>query len=518
MHVFKQRLPVIVLVLAGLSACNVTPGKNRAADRPAIHLHGGDKQMGIPAGFVYAGGTYHFFYRQSGSRAWAHAVSRDLLNWNRLPPAALPDSAEDIIPGSIVYDSLNRSGLGGRSAAPFIAYYLKPQKGTRDSAQDGTTEVSLAYSVDSGRTWLQYKGNPVIAKGALSSGPRVFWHDATRQWIMCLAADESISFYSSPDGLHWKYRSNFAGSEQTGNPAIWQFPDLFPLQAPDASPQKWVLLVNETVPGGSDAPVTKYIIGDFDGERFRVTQPQAKKFQFLLDYGEDFSAGIICGNAPGGQRILTGLMDCGKYAKPDSPVACRSAAAFPRELKLVKDGFLYLLTAAPVSEIKNLYGRKDSLQAFTVPTSSRIVFNRPAFNNMPSEIRLDFDISRQDWIGFPLSYGIKFQNSRGEYYTIKYENDFKGFAISRKMSGGKQETGPFDYSYDVTYRAKGPVFSWRIILDHTSVEFFADSSRMAVTNLMHFSEPVQSIELFSERSPVQVLQCSITELRPVRSF
>jgi fructan beta-fructosidase len=518
MDLFKQLVPVWVLVLAALFGCNRRADKQQAADRPAVHLYGADGQMGIPAGFVFAGGAYHFFYRQPGSNALGHAVSRDLVNWKRLRPAVLPDSAEESLPGSIVYDSLNRSGLGRAGTAPLLVYYLKSEARNRDSVQDEAMAVSLAYSLDSGLSWHAYGGNPVSRQGRFASGPRVFWYPATGQWIMCLAVDESVRFFSSADGLHWNYRSSFAGSEQTGNPAFWQFPDLFPLQAPDSSGRKWALLVNETRPGSSDAPVTKYIIGDFDGENFRVTQPGAKKFRFLLDYGEDFCAGISCENAPGGRRILTGLMDCRKYARPGSFPACSSIAAFPRELKLVKDGFLYLLTAAPVKEIKDLYGKKDSLQAFTVPTSSRVVFNRLAFNNIPSEIRIGFDISRQDWIGFPLSYGIKFQNSVGESYTIKYENDFKSFAISRKMSGGKQEGNPFDYRYDVTYRAKGPVFDWHILLDQGSIEFFADSNKIAVTNLMHFSEPVQSIELFSERSPMRVQRCSITELHPAMAF
>lgn len=519
MHFFKQLIIVNVLVLTGLPACNRTPDKKQAVTdqrRPAVHLFSEDHLMGVPTGFVYADGEYHLFYRQAGGTAWMQAVSKNLVSWTPLPPAVMPDSLNDIIPGSIVYDSMNRSGLGSPDKAPFIAYYLKPSGDVTNPAEQGTTTVSIAYSTDKGHSWLKYKGRPVIAKGRFSSGPKIFWYDASSQWIMCLPVDESISFYSSPDGIHWKYRSNFAGSEQTGNTAVWQFPDLFPLSVKEADQKKWVLLIDETKTDSGNAPVTKYIVGDFDGQSFRVTQPDAKKFNFLLDYGEDFYAGITCRNAPGGRTILMGLMDCGKYKKPDSAGGCRSSMSFPRELKLVKDGFLYLLTASPVMEISNLYGRKDSLNAFIVPTSSRIVFNQLPFKNVPAEIRLDFDISRQDWIGFPLSYGIKFQNSLGQSYTIKYENDFKGFTISRNISGAQQEGSSSDYQYDVTYRAKGPVFEWRILLDHSSIEFFADSSKIAVTNLMHFSEPVQSIELFSERSPVHVLKCSITELHPIR--
>ena len=155
------------------------------------------------------------------------------------------------------------------------------------------------------------------------------------------------------------------------------------------------------------------------------------------------------------------------------------------------------------------------MNEFDVPPTSRIAFNRLRFKNTPVEIKLVFDISKQDQVGFPLSYGIKFQNSPGEYYTIKYENDFKGFTISRNGSTAKKWLKSFNLDYDLTYRAKGPVFEWRIILDKSSIDLFADSSKIVVTNLMHPSEPFQSIELFSERSPVHVLKCSVTELKPI---
>jgi len=88
-----------------------------------------------------------------------------------------------------------------------------------------------------------------------------------------------INFYSSPDCIHWEYMSNFKKREQANN-TFWEYPELFPLTVKGSNETKWVLLVNESGADAEYAPTAKYFIGDFDGQSFKATQLDAKKFSY----------------------------------------------------------------------------------------------------------------------------------------------------------------------------------------------------------------------------------------------
>ena len=515
-----------VLIFAGLFSCN---GDNRSnsgqveyteQNRPKVHFTPEKNWMGVPSGFVYAEGEYHLFYEHNpdrpvwGNLHWGHAVSKDLVHWTNLPIAIFPDSLGNILSGCVIIDIKNTSGLGTAYNPPFIAFYMQLDEKNLKNSQNKIGMLSIAYSIDKGYKWIKYKGNPIFTGTHFFSDPKVFWHEQTRKWIMCMGVSDMINFYSSPDCIHWEYMSNFKKREQANN-TFWEYPELFPLTVKGSNETKWVLLVNESGADAEYAPTAKYFIGDFDGQSFKATQLDAKKFSYWLDYGKDFYANISCSNEPNNRRIIIGWMNCRQYAEQVPAEVWRGSATFPRELNLVKDDFLYLLTATPIAEISNLYGKEKSIKDFEVSTNSKIIFDTLSFNKTPTEIKLVFDISQQHWIGFPLSYGIKFQNSRGEYYTIKYENDFEDFFIDRKISTNNEFSKLFNYKFYLLYRANGPTFEWRIIFDSSSIEFFADNCKVSVTNTIYPSEPFQSIELFTERSPIHVLNCSITELKSI---
>ena len=120
---------------------------------------------------------------------WGHAVSADLVNWTHLPIALYPDELGTIFSGSAVIDWNNTSGFGDAENPPLVAIY------TGHSATEQTQHI--AYSLDTGRTWTKYAGNPVISIGSCNfRDPKVFWHEATGRWIMVtvLADQHSVRF------------------------------------------------------------------------------------------------------------------------------------------------------------------------------------------------------------------------------------------------------------------------------------------------------------------------------------
>jgi fructan beta-fructosidase len=198
--------------------------------RPQFHFTPAQNWMNDPNGLVYYKGEYHLFYQYNpfgttwGNISWGHAVSRDLVHWRHLP-LAIPDAPDGyIFSGSVVVDYRNTSGFGSPGRPPMIAIY------TRATHQCCSQAQAIAYSLDRGRTWTKYDGNPVLDIGSGEfRDPKVFWYAPARRWIMAvvLATEHKVSFYGSANLKSWTHLSDFGPANATGG--VWEVPDLFPL-------------------------------------------------------------------------------------------------------------------------------------------------------------------------------------------------------------------------------------------------------------------------------------------------
>ena len=231
--------------------------------RPQSHYTPQKNWMNDPNGLVYYDGEYHMFYQYNpegsdwGNMSWGHAVSKDLVHWQELGVAIPHTSQYGVFSGSAVIDTKNTSGLGSPDNPAMVAVWTRADVG-------GNQSQSLAYSTDKGRTWNLYNnGDPVLDIGSKEfRDPKVFWDQTSGRWTMVVshATEHRVSFYSSPDLIHWTEQSSFGGEGITS--AVWECPDFFPLPVDGSSKEvKWVLVV--TV-----ADSAQYFVGSWDGTTF----------------------------------------------------------------------------------------------------------------------------------------------------------------------------------------------------------------------------------------------------------
>ena len=234
--------------------------------RPQFHFSQPNLFMNDPNGLVYHDGEWHLFYqsRPGGGIVWGHAVSKDLLHWQNLP-IAIPRQADgkSIFSGSVVIDKDNTSGFGTPGNPAMVALYTAAGMGNQSQA--------LAYSLDKGRTFTFYSGNPVIDIGSAQfRDPKVFWHEPTRRWVMVVAMpdDHQVAIYGSATLKQWELLSKWGPLPPVGGQ--YEVPDLFPLDVDgNASQRKWVMIIS-TNPGGLwEGSLTAAYIGDFDGTTFK---------------------------------------------------------------------------------------------------------------------------------------------------------------------------------------------------------------------------------------------------------
>src|SRR5918995_2907316 len=190
-------------------------------DRPAYHYTPPSGWMNDPNGLVYFAGEYHLFYQHMIPSHWGHAVSEDLLHWTDLPIALAPDESGFIASGSAVVDWNDTSGFfDGQPGLVAIFTHWR----------DETQEQSIAYSVDRGRTWTKFAGNPVVPNPGIRDfrDPKVMWHAPTQRWVMVVAVRDRVHFYVSPNLREWVFASEF-GAEDGSHDGVWECPDLVEL-------------------------------------------------------------------------------------------------------------------------------------------------------------------------------------------------------------------------------------------------------------------------------------------------
>lgn len=250
------------------------PSTSKAeAWRPRYHYSPQRHWMNDPNGLVWFDGEYHLYYQynpqaaQWGNISWGHAVSRDLVSWQELPVAIVATDRVMAFSGSVVVDHDNTGGFApaGSATPALVALFTGFDPVTKIQSQH------LAVSLDRGRSYTAYAGNPVIDIGSTEfRDPKVFWHAPTRRWVMLVVAalEQQVWFYTSANLKDWVKVSTFgpAGSA-AGN--IWEVPELMALPIDgDAARTRWVLVVSVnhgSLWGGSGV---QYFIGDFDGTRF----------------------------------------------------------------------------------------------------------------------------------------------------------------------------------------------------------------------------------------------------------
>jgi len=261
--------------------------------RPKYHYTPARNWMNDPNGLVYHDGEYHLFYQYNpegntwGHMSWGHAVSTDLVHWKELPLAIPEDDEAMIFSGSAVVDHQNTTGFGTKENPAMVAVYtMAMNDGSGKQAQ------GIAYSLDNGRSWTKYEGNPVLDIDSREfRDPKVQWYEPTQSWLMTVSksTEHKVAFYSSKDLKHWTHLSDFGPAGATGG--VWECPDLFQLPVEGRNGEKkWVLVVNLNPGGIAGGSAAQYFVGDFDGTTFTPDDDGSYEPPAGLSVLEDFES------------------------------------------------------------------------------------------------------------------------------------------------------------------------------------------------------------------------------------
>ncbi len=457
--------------------------------RPQVHFSPEANWMNDPNGMVYYKGEYHLFYQYYpdstvwGPMHWGHAVSKDLVYWEHLPIALYPDDLGYIFSGSAVMDWSNTSGLGLGNDPPMIAIYTYHDSQLEKEGGTDYQYQGIAYSNDMGITWEKYQDNPVLPNASKKDfrDPKVFWHTNSNKWIMVLAVGDHVEFYGSEDLIEWTFLSDF-GYNQGSHAGVWECPDLFQIPIEGTNEKTWMLIVS-IGPGGGRGSATQYFIGDFDGIEF--TNSHYPERTIWLDHGRDNYAGVTWSDIPqrDGRRIFIGWMSNWEYAQVVPTEKWRSAMTWPRTLTAFQTPNGLRVRSYPTSELITLRKRAIDLNKVVVNGSSD-------WSHVLEDGRLMLDIELIiSNIKDQGSWEIELSNDRNESLSFGFDDRTDIIYINREKAGISDFSKKFSGTHEAPRISRDPQMSTRIILDESSIEFFADLGEVVLTDLFFPSTP-----------------------------
>lgn len=442
--------------------------------------------MNDPNGMVFYNGVYHLFYQyypggiKWGPMHWGHATSRDMLHWQHQPIALYPDSLGYIFSGSAVVDQNNTSGFGKKGQVPLVAIFTHHDPAGEKAGRKDYQNQSLAYSLDEGKTWTKYAGNPVLKNPGIVDfrDPKVMWYEPQKKWVMTLATKDRITFYSSPDLETWTKESEF-GEKLGAHGGVWECPDLFTLE--HNGKKVWVLIVNLNPGGPNGGSATQYFLGDFDGKTFTPSDTTTR----WLDYGPDEYAGITWSNT-GERRIFLGWMSNWKYGEAVPTERWRSAMTLPRDLYLKQAGNAWYVASRPSPELERLQGKPITLQNVTV-SGDMDLSNKISNLEIPCRIDLNMDKATD--------FSLVLSNDVGEEVVIGYDKEKNQYFIDRTRSG------KVDFQKEFAGRYVAPRFTttdkmdMTLVVDVSSAELFADEGVSVMTGIFFPNKPYHRIRV-----------------------
>lgn len=474
---------------------------NKEMFRPVYHHTPVYGWMNDPNGMFYKDGVYHLYFQYNpygsvwGNMHWGHSTSTDLMHWNFEGCAIVPDAWGAIFSGSCVVDHNNTAGFGKGAV---VAFYTSAKATPWGDVQS----QSMAYSLDNGKTFTKYEGNPILTSSEKDfRDPKIFWYAPGKHWVMMLAVGQHMEIYSSVNLKEWKKESEF-GAMQGAHGGVWECPDLVEIPVEGTREKKWVLICNLNPGGPFGGSAAQYFVGSFDGKKFVNESPTQTKW---MDWGKDNYATVTWNNAPDGRCIALGWMSNWQYANNVPTRQYRSANTLARDLTLYREGQELYLKSTPSVEVKKARGKKVSIPSFRVSEKHEIV-NLFEDNQGAYEVEILIQNAGASKIAFCLL------NDKGEKVSMYYDLNRKQFVMDRS------ESGTVDFSKDFPAVTVAPAnvdkeLTLRLFVDRSSIEAFGEDGKFVMTNLVFPSQPYVKMCFEADKNGYAVKTLNVYKLQ-----
>jgi fructan beta-fructosidase len=319
---------------------------------------------------------------------------------------------------------------------------------------------------------------------------------------MCLAVRDRISFYTSPDLIHWEHGSDF-GPGYGSTTGVWETPDLFKLPL-ENNETRWVLTVGVQAGAPAGGSGTQYFIGAFDGKTFTSENPA--ETVLWADYGADYYAAQAWNDEPSGRRLMIAWMNNWKYALFIPSDGQRGVFSLVREFSLARTSDGIRLIQKPIAELQTLRGKHEHWQEQVIQPNTNILAN---VRGTALEIIAEFKITDKTE-----SFGFRVRVGENEHTDIRYDAIKQFLSLDRSHSGQVDFNDDFGAVHSADLSPIHNIIRLHIFVDNTSVEVFANDGSVVITDSIFPDEQSHGLELFAEGGEVILQSLDIFYLHP----
>ena len=433
-------------------------GIYKESKRPKYHFTAGKGWFNDPNGLIFHQGKYHMYFQYNpmsifwANMSWGHAESDDLVHWEEKSPVLYPLPATgDCFTGASFVDRNNALGMNKDGKEAIVAFYLRTKSG-----------LGYAYSLDGGRTYADWPGNPVVPKAVgreRIDSPKPVWHEKTGKWVAPVFDDRyeaslgrnvmTVSIYVSDDLLTWTWVSDIG---EIGLDS--ECPDLFPLYLDgDKDKEYWVLVLGNAA----------YSVGQFDGKHFisEATGRPAVKEDFIsaIPFGHYYASSTFANiPEPSGRQIqIAWMKNVFNDSTMFSGMPFNSQMSLPVELTLrsTPDGPRIFMN--PVREVARLRASKETV------CRNKVLDGKNLLDGISGEQK-EILVSGEPKPGSSFRLDIKGME-------ISYDSDGNVLTVDGRPATLAPENGRI---------------SLRILADTRSVEIFGNDGRIYIPLMCDF--------------------------------
>ncbi|XP_019446688.1 PREDICTED: acid beta-fructofuranosidase-like isoform X1 [Lupinus angustifolius] len=487
--------------------------------RTAFHFQPEKNWMNDPNGPLYYKGWYHFFYQYNpnaavwGDIVWGHSVSRDLIHWLHLPLAMVNDQWYDI----------NGVWTGSATILPNGQIIMLYTGSTNESVQ----VQNLAYPADPSDPllvdWIKYPNNPVLFPPPGIGykdfrDPTTAWLTSEGKWRITVGSKLNKTgialVYDTKDFKTYELKEGtLRAVPGTG---MWECVDFYPVSklaengldtSSNGAGVKHVVKVSL-----DDDRHDYYSIGNYDEKKISFIPDDVKNdvgIGLRYDYGIFYASKTFYDQSKG-RRVLWGWIGESDSEYADVTKGWASVQSIPRTVKLDKKTRSNLLQW-PVAEVETLRLRSNEFKNLKAKPGSVVSLNIESATQL--DIVAEFEINKEA-LEKTTESNVEYQCStnggaakRGALgpfgllvladeglseYTPVYFYVIKGSDGQLKTSFCSDQSRS-SLATDVNKQIFGsfvPVLtgeklSVRILVDHSTVESFAQGGRTCIASRVY---------------------------------
>jgi fructan beta-fructosidase len=503
-----KRILLFSLSIVGLLGCkgNADHKKTTGEMRP-LHFTGAGPGNIEPIALLNYGGFYRLIYGTSdAANNIRQSISKDLINWSERSKSVFPGYNNSVLRGGVIIDSNNITGYGTKERPALVAVLVSIEN--EDSSDQDKKKVLpvLAFSRDDGNSWAVATDTVNFPRAFINNPQHVSIcrHQATKKWIMSVALNDHVEFYSSADLRFWTFES-LLGTDFFPEEIKWKRTALFP-----SGDDHWVLLADVKKTGKSQAGGgTVYFVGYFDGHSFINQSSQLH----WLDYGEDIY-GSLSAVAEDGRTINVGWKTYDGEPSSKTGDHDRELMTIPRELHLENINREWFITSSPVRELKSIYSKEVKLAPVNVSYKANDVLLVSNVDT-PVEVFLKFNTSNIQKGSFPTRFGVSFWNDKEKLISFGFDR-FGYYYIDKSGLTPSSGTLTMNAPVKMPFEHVDSTMSFRFIVDISTIECFTEEGKLVMTSTYTSDEPLNKLKLFSVNGNIDLLEARVVELKTPR--